>query len=79
LYPTREPLVQFFDRSYSAAIEILRQSTDEQLAGPNPVESPLQHVLPTLGSLVAFYMTGHVMIHLGQLSTWRRMEHLPPA
>jgi hypothetical protein len=79
LYPTREHLVQFFDRSYSAAIDMLRQSTDGQLAMPNPVESPIQHVLPTLGSLVGFYMTGHVMIHLGQLSTWRRMEQMPPA
>ncbi len=79
LYPTREHLVQFFDRSYRAAIEALRQATDEQLSAPNPVESPMKHVLPTLGSLLAFYMTGHLMTHLGQLSTWRRMEHLPPA
>ncbi len=79
LYPTREHLVQFFDRSYNVAMEMLRQTSDAQLAVPNPVESPIQHVLPTLGSLLAFYMTGHVMLHLGQLSTWRRMEQLPPA
>lgn len=45
-----------------------------QLSADNPRESALQQMCPTLGSLLNFYMTSHVTLHLGQLSAWRRME-----
>lgn len=78
LYPPKQELVDVFQRTYDAALTALRAADDAQLLAPNPVESPLQKVCPTLGSMLAFYMTGHVMSHLGQVSTWRRMEGLPP-
>jgi hypothetical protein len=31
-----------------------------------------------LEELIAFLITGHVGVHLGQLSSWRRMIGLPP-
>lgn len=79
LYPPADQLMSFFDESYAAAIEAIRQAPDELLSAPNPVDTPMKTVCTTLGSLLAFYLTGHVMTHLGQLSTWRRMEGLPPA
>ena len=78
-YPSQQEVVDFFTASYAAAIEAVRNASDETLAAPNPVDTPLKDVLPTLGSMLAFYLTSHVMMHLGQLSTWRRMEKLPPA
>lgn len=78
LYPPKHELVEVFQRTYAAALAALRAADDAQLLAPNPVDSPLQKVCPTLGSMLAFYMTGHVMGHLGQISTWRRMEGLPP-
>jgi hypothetical protein len=78
-YPSQAEVVDFFMASYAAAIEAVRNATDETLQAPNPVDTPLKDVLPTLGSMLAFYLTSHVMMHLGQLSTWRRMEKLPPA
>ena len=79
LYPSQAEVVDFFMSSYAAAIDAVRQASDETLSAPNPVDTPLKEVLPTLGSMLAFYLTSHVMMHLGQLSTWRRMEKLPPA
>lgn len=79
IYPSADALVPFFEDSHAQAIEALRNATDEQLSADNPVDTPMRTVCPKLGSLLAFYMTGHVMIHLGQLSAWRRMEGLSPA
>jgi hypothetical protein len=32
-----------------------------------------------VGALVSFYLGGHVMNHVGQLSAWRRAMGLPSA
>ena len=79
LYPPKDQLWQEFQRTYDAALVALRACDDEVLLAPNPVDSPMKVVCPTLGSMLAFYMTGHVMSHLGQVSAWRRMEGLPAA
>ncbi len=79
IYPSMEEICGFFRTAYPAAIEALHAASDETLAAANPVDSPMAKVLDTLGGMLNFYMTGHVMVHLGQLSTWRRMEGLPPA
>ncbi len=79
IYPAGDRILAFFESSYARAIDALRDASEEQLAADNPVDTPMREVCTSLGSLLAFYMTGHVMIHLGQLSTWRRMEGLPPA
>jgi hypothetical protein len=43
-------------------------------------ESPeyTRDTLPTLKDGVANLLTGHLGVHLGQLSTWRQMIGLPP-
>ncbi|MGN6136842.1 MAG: DinB family protein [Aureliella sp.] len=79
LYPSKQELLEVFQRTYDAALEALRSCDDELLLAPNPVDTPMKNVCPTLGSMLAFYMTGHVTSHLGQISTWRRMEGLPAA
>lgn len=78
-YPSLEELSRVFVESYEVALNAIRDATDEQLAAENPVDTPMKQVCPTLGSMLCFYVTGHVNMHLGQLSTWRRMEGLPPA
>lgn len=78
-YPPKKELLEVFRRTYDSALSALRNSDDEALLAPSPVDSPLRSICPTLGSMLAFYVTGHVMSHLGQVSAWRRMEGLPPA
>ncbi len=79
LYPPRTEIVDFFNRSYQAAIETLRQTDDARLIAENPLDTPMKKMCPSLGSLLNFYMTGHVTTHLGQISAWRRMEGMPAA
>jgi hypothetical protein len=79
LYPAKEELLQVFQTTYEAAFAALRECDDQLLLAPNPVDTPMKNVCPTLGSMLAFYVTGHVTMHLGQISTWRRMEGLPSA
>lgn len=79
IYPAADALTAAFERSYAAALTALRAASDAQLSAENPVDTPMKQVCPTLGAMLTFYVTGHVTTHLGQLSTWRRMEGLPPA
>ena len=79
MYPSMQELSDVFFKGYEVAIAAMRDASDAQLAADNPVDTPLKQVCPSLGSMLGFYLTGHVAMHLGQLSTWRRMEGLPPA
>ncbi len=79
IYPSGESIRSFFSSSYAAALSAISEADDALLLSENPVDTPMKQVCPTLGSMLNFYLTGHVMVHLGQLSTWRRMEGLPPA
>lgn len=78
-YPPADELLDFFRSSYQAAIETVRAADDESLLTENPVDSPMKQFVPTLGGMLNYYLTSHLMTHLGQLSTWRRMQGLPPA
>ncbi len=79
IYPSMQEVSEVFFSTYELALAAMRDATDSQLAAENPVDTPLKQVCPTLGSMLGFYLTGHVAMHLGQLSTWRRMEGMPPA
>jgi hypothetical protein len=79
IYPSIQEVSNVFFSTYEIALSAMRNATDSQLAVENPVDTPLKQVCQTLGSMLGFYLTGHVAVHLGQLSTWRRMEGMPPA
>lgn len=79
LYPTNAEIIDFFNRSYTAAQTILRSASDAQLSADNPLDTPMKQLCPSLGSLLNFYMSGHVTTHLGQISAWRRMDGMKPA
>jgi len=64
------------EQGFAKARELAAVATSEQLAAPtaNPM---LKTGLPTAREGVAFLLTGHLGVHLGQFSTWRRMIGLP--
>ena len=78
-YPGKDEIMAVFQQTYEAAFAALRTCEDSLLLAPNPVDSNLKNLCPTLGSMLAFYAVGHVTSHLGQISTWRRMEGMPAA
>lgn len=72
IYPSMQVITDAFFRTHKIALETLSTLDDAVLSKPNPIENRLQQALPTVGALLTFYITVHPMLHLGQVSTWRR-------
>lgn len=79
IYPPMSEIVSQFKDGYQAALETLKNANDDQFQQPNPGTGRIVELFPTMGSMHAFYCGGHLMMHLGQLSAWRRMQGLGPA
>ncbi len=79
IYPAMDKITAAFFDGYRAAVSTFRSLPDSALQVPNPMEGPQAVRFPALGSLQNFYAGGHIMMHLGQISTWRRMMGLGPA
>ena len=79
LYPPMDEVVAFFLEGHRMLAGGLRGTPNATLEQPNPAEGRMKELFPTLGSVQAFYCGGHMMMHLGQLSAWRRMEGLGSA
>ncbi len=76
IYPPMEEVTRYFFESYRQASEVLRATDDTPFQAPNPVGGKFTEMFPTIGSAHAFYCSGHVMLHMGQMSAWRRMSGL---
>ena len=79
IYPAMEQVTEFFFAGYRAALEALKSTSDETFQQPNPLGGPMAEKFPSLGSMHNFYVGGHIMIHMGQMSAWRRMQGLGSA
>ena len=79
IYPSQGAVTDFFFKGYEAASAALLSADDALFQSPNPLGGAMAEKFPSLGSLHNFYVGGHVMIHMGQMSAWRRMEGLGPA
>ncbi len=79
IYPPLEELTARFFAGYEAAAKAVAGADDAVLLSPNPTEGRSRELFPTIGAMISFYLCGHVMNHLGQLSAWRRCIGLPPA
>jgi hypothetical protein len=72
-------VVDFFTEGHRMVSAALRSTADDVLQQPNPAEGRMKELFPTIGSAVAFYCGGHMMMHLGQMSAWRRMAGMGAA
>lgn len=79
IYPAMDEVVGVFRSAYSEASEQLRAASDEQLGQPNPNVGRMADLFPSIGSMHAFYCGGHIMLHMGQFSAWRRAMGMGPA
>jgi len=78
-YPTKQEILDRFMERSRAAIEAVATVPDAVFAGQNPAEGRFREMLPTVGMAVNFLLNSHVMMHLGQISSWRRAVGLPSA
>ncbi|GJQ30175.1 MAG: hypothetical protein HBSAPP03_20590 [Phycisphaerae bacterium] len=78
IYPSFGTVSSHLLRATDVAIDALAHADDALLAKPNPNEASRDR-FPTIGAVACFYLTGHMMVHLGQVSAWRRCMGLPSA
>jgi hypothetical protein len=76
-YPPKKELLLILEERFEHARRLAAVATKEHMAHPNP-NPRMKAGLPTVGDSVAFLLTGHLAVHLGQLSAWRRMVGMPP-
>lgn len=77
-YPAAEELRTTLIDGYTAVANALQQADDEIFLGENPNEV-MRGKFPTTGAMHGFYVGGHFMIHMGQVSAWRRAIGMSPA
>jgi len=75
-YPSLEELKGLLRESYTRFQGQIAAASEETLRGPT-THPRLRERLPVLQEALTFILVGHVGIHLGQLSSWRRMIGLP--
>lgn len=71
VYPPMDEIVRVFLEGQKAAIAAVERMSDADLTRANTTGA-MQDRLPTLGAVVNFLLNDHVMMHMGQVSTWRR-------
>lgn len=76
VYPAMDAIVARFRLRHEAVLSPLADAPDEVFARTNPNEK-MRDRFPTIGMLCTFLVNGHIMMHLGQISAWRRCMGLP--
>jgi hypothetical protein len=71
-YPPKEALTSAFFEGYRQLAAVLPGVDDETLARDNPMEGRMREIFPIVGTAVNFLCNNHLMMHLGQISMWRR-------
>ncbi|MEM6553432.1 MAG: DinB family protein [Planctomycetota bacterium] len=75
LYGSKDGLIELWHAANARYIAAMESATAEQLG--KPTRGPLFEAFPTVGEFLSFSLTGHVSLHLGQLSAWRRAMGMP--
>jgi hypothetical protein len=78
VYPAMDVIMGRFRARHGVVLEVLGSVPDEVMTRENPNEKARDR-FPTIGALTAFLVGGHAMMHLGQVSAWRRMHGLGSA
>lgn len=77
-YPAKDEIVAYYVDRYRALADMLRDEPDETLERENPAEGRMKEMFPTMGLVINFLANNHHMMHLGQISAWRRTVGLGP-
>jgi hypothetical protein len=78
IYPPMEEVTGNFFRAYNAVVEGIKTLPDETFARPTPGEGRMKEMFPQVGGFLLFMLGSHPMLHLGQVSAWRRFYGLGP-
>ena len=78
-YPSKAVLCEAFTAGWGKVLTALPTVSDEVFSGENPAGGGFKTNFPTIGDAVNFLCGGHQMMHLGQVSGWRRATGLGSA
>ncbi len=78
IYPPMEEITERFFAGHEAVLEAIANIDDAAYTQPNSNEA-MRARFSTMASMHAFYLGGHMMIHFGQISAWRRSMGMKPA
>jgi len=78
-YPAKDELLAYFFERNRALNELLPTLSDGDFARENPIEGRFRENFPTIGLAMNFLVGSHNMVHLGQISAWRRAIGMGPA
>lgn len=76
-YPHKDEIVAGYVERYSAIIKTLETTNEDIYARENPMEGRMKEIFPYVGLAINFMLNNHPMMHLGQVSAWRRAMGLP--
>ena len=76
LYGSKQQIIDAFVKGHADVAAALREGGDAALEKPMPLER-WKPSFPKLGSALPYLMLVHESTHLGQISTWRRVQGLP--
>ncbi len=77
-YPDKDTIVGAFVERHRAVVSALESISDDALFAENPAEGRFRELFPTIGVAANFLCSAHPMMHLGQVSAWRRAIGLGP-
>lgn len=77
-YPSKDAITKRYLGRWEVVANALPTMPDEHCFEPNPAEGRMRELFPTLGAMIVFVCGTHHMMHLGQISTWRRLIGLGP-
>lgn len=70
-YPSKDEMLKLYDEVHVAVLAAVSKAEPAVFDVENPIDR-MREELPTLGDMVAFMLTTHEGVHLGQLSAMRR-------
>jgi hypothetical protein len=78
IYPKLDAVMAQYFKATDMMIAALEKVDDKVLVAPTPDEK-MRERFPLAGAAILFMLNNHVMMHLGQVSVWRRCFGLPSA
>lgn len=74
-YPPLAELLEYLTERHAAVAEALKSADESVMERAMKPEVPegFRQRFPTVGHTLIYTMVGHEQMHLGQLSTWRRV------
>ena len=77
-YASMPVIVDAFFESHDRLAKVLPDTSPEIFATPSGFDGRMGELFPRIGDAIDFMSGNHIMLHLGQVSMWRRAMGMGP-